>query len=334
MDYPSLCLNQELIDEAFLETKPKHTKDPFDQKKWAKRDYHKKKEIRSLSGEVEECDQCDYKTTKTNAMYSHKRVKHIGEKKKCSQCDYSHVYPTKLRTHFKIVHLGLKWGTMGLQQCRNNVCENFGESNCLDIETHKLFSCNLCQMSFKRKDRLLNHKLGIHEGLKFYCEHCPSFSTIFQRSLKQHKLLKHTEKGLKPKAKTEKFCNEEGCTFSSRDGGLRRHTESKHEGIVRFKCHVMNCKFGTTRDRDLQIHLESHTKSKRKPWIGFVVCDEEGCEIKFKDNKELKQHMEYSHEGKARYRCELKQCNFGTYYGRSRLDRHIRTKKHQNSAAN
>ena len=186
-------------------------------------------------------------------------------------------------------------------------------------------------MSFKRSDRLSDHKRGIHEGLKFYCEHCPSFSTPLIHNLKRHKLLKHTEEGLKPKAK---FCNEEGCTFSSRDGGLRRHTESKHEGIVRFKCHVMNCKFGTTRDRDLQIHLESHTRSKNKTWLGFVVCDEEGCETKFKDDKELKEHMEYSHEGKARYsyRCELKQCNFGTSK-RNRLDRHFGTKKHQNSAA-
>ena len=65
-----------------------------------------------------------------------------------------------------------------------------------------------------------------------------------------------------------------------------------------------------------------------------MVCDEEGCETKFKDDKELKEHMEYSHEGKARYsyRCELKQCNFGTSK-RNRLDRHFGTKKHQNSAA-
>ena len=60
---------------------------------WSKRNYHQKKELRSQSGEVEQCDQCDYKTTKYLAMYSHKREKHIGVKKKCTECDYSHVYP-------------------------------------------------------------------------------------------------------------------------------------------------------------------------------------------------------------------------------------------------
>ena len=30
---------------------------------WSKRNYHQKKELRSQSGEVEQCDQCDYKTT-------------------------------------------------------------------------------------------------------------------------------------------------------------------------------------------------------------------------------------------------------------------------------
>ena len=113
MDYPSLCLNQDLIDKVFLETKqvtPRHqyvnpkalwSKKNYHQyvkskASWSKENYRQKKELRSQSGEVEECDQCDYKTTKYMAMYVHKRVQHIGVKKKCTECDYSHVYPAKL----------------------------------------------------------------------------------------------------------------------------------------------------------------------------------------------------------------------------------------------
>ena len=58
--------------------------------------------------EIDECDQCEYKTTKFMAMYAHKREKHIGVKKKCAECDYSHVYLTKVRGHYNRVHMGVK----------------------------------------------------------------------------------------------------------------------------------------------------------------------------------------------------------------------------------
>ena len=84
------------------------------------------KEIRALSGEVEECNQCDYKTTKVNAMKDHKRVKHVGEKKTCSKCDYSHVYPTKIRTHYKQVHDKIRplWNQR-IHSCKEKSCKDF-----------------------------------------------------------------------------------------------------------------------------------------------------------------------------------------------------------------
>ena len=122
-----------------------------------------------------------------------------------------------------------------------------------------LYFCDLCPLSFKRSDHLQFHNQNIHEGSTFHCEHCSTFSTGRKYTLKKHILSQHTEEGLKPQPK---FCKEEGCSFSSRDGGLRRHTESKHEGIVKFICYVMNCNFRSTKDRDMQKHIESHTKTE------------------------------------------------------------------------
>ena len=204
MNYPSLCLNQDLIDKVFLETKQGIPRPPvLNKDSWSKRYYHKKKESRSQSGEVEECDQCDYKTTKFMAMYGHKREKHIGVKKKCTECDYSHVYPTKVRGHYNRVHMGLKSGIKveKVAKCRKKVCENFGKPSCSDIRTHMLFFCNLCPLSFKRSDNLLFHNQNIHEGLIFSCKHCSSFSTARKYTLKLHILAKHTEKGSKPRPK-------------------------------------------------------------------------------------------------------------------------------------
>ena len=111
MNYPSLSLTQDMIDKIFSETKQvvARSKPQAETKKTiSARYYRKMKEIRALSGEVEECDQCDYKTTKFMAMYAHKREKHIGVKKKCAECDYSHVYLTKVRGHYNRVHMGVK----------------------------------------------------------------------------------------------------------------------------------------------------------------------------------------------------------------------------------
>ena len=59
-----------------------------------------------LSNQTNQCEQCEYKTSKYNSMYSHMRVKHTDLRIKCTECNFSH--PTKVNTHFKQVHLGQK----------------------------------------------------------------------------------------------------------------------------------------------------------------------------------------------------------------------------------
>ena len=61
--------------------------------------------------------------------------------------------------------------------------------------------------------------------------------------------------------------------------------ERKHEGIMRFKCHVMNCTFGSSAHKDLRRHAKTHEKELLKIELNKnkaskIDCDQEGCNAK------------------------------------------------------
>ena len=63
--------------------------------------------------------------------------------------------------------------------------------------------------------------------------------------------------------------------------------ERKHEGIVRFKCHVMNCTFGSSQHKDLRRHAKTHKKESLKIELNdkthekeSLTCDQEECNVK------------------------------------------------------
>ena len=124
MNYPSLSLKQDLIDEVF--SNKKYGSQKCSNKKYESqkqlieqttsssgairmKKFHKiHKELRLQSGVVELCDQCEFKTSKYMAMYRHKRENHLVLKQKCTDCDFSNIYPNKVKTHYNQVHMGIK----------------------------------------------------------------------------------------------------------------------------------------------------------------------------------------------------------------------------------
>ena len=264
MNYPSLSLKQDLIDKVFLgakngiekELKPTPSPGSIRIKKY----YKKQKELRLQNVLVEECDQCEYKTTRFQAMHKHKREKHSGIKQRCTDCEYSHFYPNRVKMHYNTVHMGIKRGR-GLEKlkCRRESCEFSGTTNCLELESHSFFFCEQCQLTFERSDSLKFHINKIHEGLVFKCEHCVTYSTARKDTLERHILYRHSDEESKQNRKP-RFCQEEGCTYIDINGDLKRHIETKHEGIIRFKCHVMNCSFGSSTKKDLHRHSRTHGK--------------------------------------------------------------------------
>ena len=290
MNYPSLSLKQDLIDEVFSGAKNGIQKElrstPSPGSIRIKKYYKEQKELRLQNVVEEECGQCEYKTTKFEAMYRHKREKHSVLKLNCTDCKYSNIYPNKVKTHYNQVHMGIKRGR-GLDKlkCRRESCEFTGTTNCLELGSHSFFFCEKCQLTFERSDSLKFHKDKIHEGLVFNCEHCDTYSTARKNSLERHILSKHSDEDSKQDRKA-RICQEEGCTFIDFNGTLKRHIETKHEGVVRFKCNVMNCSFRSAEHKELQRHAKTHEckgiiKTESTIETGSKIeCDKEGCNSK------------------------------------------------------
>ena len=171
-------------------------------------------------------------------MRCHKRGKHSEVKQRCTDCEYSHVYPNRVKMHFKQVHMGIKRGR-GLNKCRKESCEFAGTTNCLELENHSFFFCNQCQLPFERSDSLKFHNDKVHEGIVFKCEHCDVYSNARKDNLERHIRSKHSDEDSKRNRQNRnpRFCKEEGCTYIELNGQLKRHIETKHDGVVmRLKC--------------------------------------------------------------------------------------------------
>ena len=201
MNYPRLSLEQDLIDDAFsgvkrgIKKEPKQHESPSER---VKRYHKKQKELKLQNDNVDECDQCEYKTSKYQALYRHKRENHYVAKIKCPDCEYSNIYPNRVKRHYNQVHRGMKRKQRSYlinEKCRRESCEFAGTKNCLELQSHSLFFCDECQLSFKRNDDLKYHNDKIHEGLVFNCEYCETYSTARKRDLTRHMHLKHTEEG-------------------------------------------------------------------------------------------------------------------------------------------
>ena len=364
MEYPSLSLKQDLIDRVFSKTNSGIQGDNFKVTPSpgairAKLHRQRQKELLLHNPVLEECDQCDFKTSKYKAMYRHKRENHTVVRQKCPDCEYSNIYPNRIKTHYKQVHMGVKRARLP-GTCRRQWCQYFGTAECLELQEHSLFTCNECKLSFSRGDDLKFHKEKIHLGLVYKCDICETYSTGRKGSLARHMISKHSDiyskevKGVRP-------CTEEGCKYIDTNGGLKQHIETKHEGIVRYKCHVMNCSFGSPRSKDLRRHMKTHDSmavdlSATKYTCPSDVCNYEttttnkllhhtkkckhlnctsfqGSKLSLADNglsnKDKEVMIEPKSDKSQKVLCNISGCDFisdGAGQGQSKLEDHFRNR--------
>ena len=151
---------------------------------------------------------------------------------------------------------GIKRVRNYLMQCKRESCEFAGTKNCLELQSHKLFYCEKCPASFERNDSLKFHNERIHEGVVQKCKYCDMMKSK-KGDLKRHILSWHFNGDQKQNRKPT-FCKEEGCTFKTLNGELKRHIEKKHDGIVKFKCPAMNCNFRSSDKKDMVRHTKTH----------------------------------------------------------------------------
>ena len=315
MDYSSLFLSNESIENAFKSNQQKVTRKGFASlvKSGTKKDFEK------------ECEKCDFKTSTYNYMYVHNRIKHSDIKHKCTECNYTHAYPTKVRSHYKQVHLGVP---KYKQKCRKESCKDVGTEDCKELQHFNIY-CGQCEFSTKRNDTLKIHTKRVHEGLieSFLCKQC-DFITNLKSSLKRHIAGKHLEETVHEKYK----CDNDGCMYITLyKFKLRTHIETKHEGVVRFRCELMNCAFGTNERRQLKDHTRKHLKSENvENACKSYKCH--ACDKTFMAKRNLRTHIRNIHEGVGKFNCNYVGCPFRTYDKRSseaHAMKHTGVKLHQ-----
>ena len=80
----------------------------------------------------------------------------------------------------------------------------------VEINKHQ---CNICEYKTSKKQTLLVHVRGVHEGVKFECDQC-DYKAFFRSSLHNHKKAKHKVQNINNKI-LEEMMYESGTSFMS-----------------------------------------------------------------------------------------------------------------------
>ena len=154
--------------------------------------------------------------------------------------------------------------------------------------------CNKCDYSHSFPSQVRQHFNKVHLGIKrqdqkYDCkiDSCQNFGLTTCVELETHSLL---------------YCKQ--CQFSAtRNVAMKHHVESVHEGI-RYRCE--QCRFVTEWERFLKVHMISkHTNMS-------LYCTEESCSFSTYRENLLQEHIELTHEGRVKYKCEYMNCNYAT----------------------
>ena len=93
------------------------------------------------------------------------------------------------------------------------------------------------------------------------------------------------------------------------DIDMKRHMREKHEGRIKYRCNIMNCNYGTERQKDLHYHTKSHLKTQEKK---SNKCNQ--CNYSSPSKHILMTHLKI-HSGEKTNKCN--QCNFASIHASS-----------------
>ena len=124
------------------------------------------------------------------------------------------------------------------------------------------------------------------------------------KGMKNHILSKHPS----PEQKANPLlCTEDECTFMTvADIDMKRHIREKHEGRIKYRCNIMNCNYGTERQKDLHYHTKSHLKTQGGEKSN--KCNQ--CNYAPVWVNDLRAYLK-RHSGEKSNKCY--QCNYASY---------------------
>lgn len=154
-----------------------------------------------------------------------------------------------------------------------------------DIEIAR---CHYCQLCFRSKIDLLNHKKEFHKFICFYCLRYLRNEMAYQK----HVSSMHSNEVIECK-----LCIKSFAYFKTQDA-YNRHFARKHEG----KWNCMYCKYEN--NFRLKISLHSHIRTHHKNEL--IECSHSRCANFFKNEAEKSEHEIAVHASRAdEIECEI-----------------------------
>ena len=152
---------------------------------------------------------------------------------------------------------------------------------------HRIFLCNICDQVFRQKKSMLDHRMSIHEGVKYQCERCPkkfAWKTALDSHIRDKHLFKYKMQCLK--------CNKTFVSKKGLDYHLRISCEEKPSVDKPFDCD--NCEQKFASGDSLWHHKNTFHKGKR------YNCTK--CDRQFLYSSVLQKHIKAKHD-KINYPC-------------------------------
>ena len=299
MDYPSLSLSTESIQNAFKIKQPKSISYIPGQPR---------KNFQFEESTIQKCEQCSHQASNSQTLHYHIITKHSETKEKCNVCEYSHGDPRKMKFHFKWEHQGL------------------------------MHTCNQCDFKTLKSETLRSHILYKHSELKVKCVDCdyshPASGKVKAHHRQVHLGIKRLERRIFcrqsdcqylgmdncPESK-HKFLYCEECEYSTQASSyLKIHVRNVHssekgqtpsDGLL-IKCEQCDYKTrwsSTLIRHKVNNHMDEQTKQQH---INWKECKFEKCLFKTPIPVVLKRHIEWKHEGIVHFRCNFMNCAYAT----------------------
>ncbi len=165
-------------------------------------------------------------------------------------------------------------------------------------------TCEICGLSFSRKDSLYRHKRSVHsESKKYSCTEC---NLTFSRKDTLDRHINDVHKQIRKYICT--ICDEK----FKQAGALKRHIQTMHEKNISYEC--PNCDAAFPRKDNLDRHINAVHLNLRPH-----ICQECGAAFKLPDH--LKQHIISIHTDRRQYVCD--ECGFA-FKLRQHLNDHVK----------
>ncbi|XP_053687089.1 zinc finger protein 37-like [Sabethes cyaneus] len=132
------------------------------------------------------CEICGESFTAPSGLKNHKK-RHVGRSYSCSYCDIILYTKTELNAHIQRRHVKSKEKSCFI--CGVHFADNRLLARHMEIHTNeKCFKCNLCGITLKCSNHRARHIAEVHLNIRYTCEHCQ------QSYGRKDKLRNHLEK--------------------------------------------------------------------------------------------------------------------------------------------